>query len=810
MLLLLALLACDRGSDTEPEVLAPVVPGAPLAGAAEGLLRLPVGTPLGGFTSRCSCMGGSSGHDDRESPYQTSFVPSSGVHTRPSIKVLWIDNGDVDLVLLKTDLIYSFDGLVASLTDQLEAATGEELDGRVVVATSHTHNSYGPFSAQVPFFLGGDRYDEEIFQRMVGQFATVALEAYDARQPAALGLAWARDWDPDDHVYRDRRGENDDLVPEGWEEDHGRAGKDPHVALLRVDTVDGDPLAMVVNFGMHGIMLGGNSPLVSSDSVGGLEAGLQESFDDPVVVMHLQGAVGDASPAGSSSGLARVETIGEYARDPLMELWASADTSADPIRLETVSRHVPQSLDEVHVDRDGLVDWHYPYEPTIPDGEIYGPSGELLTPFDEFNFSDGGVFCGGSGDDPYFACQDMEDVLGLITAVFDLEDEPDLPLLSTQSAGTTVTRIGPLVTRLPDGTTVEQDLLAGFFPAEPTALYTEQWRRRVEAELGYAMPMAVGTSQDHEGYFLLPEDWLRGGYEPNISTWGPLGAEYVMEEMIDAADEVLSTDVHEHHDPSYEPAYPVTELKEHTPDATPLAGTRLDVAPDELWVPLDLPVHLEVADSYPRVQGIVQLAWQGGDPAVDSPRVVLEREEAGAWVEVTSHSGRPITEAYTDILLGWTPVPLEPHTAEQEHLWIALWQAVGHVRDRTGLPEGTYRLHATGQRYTGTETTWPYTTEPYEVMSDAFEIEPGVLDVAEVSEGLEVWFEADGWRLVHVDGVPDGDNPAVGPFVVTWDRGTAEVDGVVRDRHTFLEVALPDDPGEVTVTDPWGNHGWLE
>ena len=34
----------------------------------------------------------------------------------------------------------------------------------------------------------------------------------------------------------------------------------------------------------------------------------------------------------------------------------------------------------------------------------------------------------------------------------------------------------------------------GFFPAELTALYTEQWRRRAEAELDYRMPLAVGVA----------------------------------------------------------------------------------------------------------------------------------------------------------------------------------------------------------------------------------------------------------------------------------------------------------------------------
>ena len=53
MLLFLALFGCQG---TLPEQ-APVIPGAPLAGAAEGFIDLPVGTPLGGYSARAVYLG---------------------------------------------------------------------------------------------------------------------------------------------------------------------------------------------------------------------------------------------------------------------------------------------------------------------------------------------------------------------------------------------------------------------------------------------------------------------------------------------------------------------------------------------------------------------------------------------------------------------------------------------------------------------------------------------------------------------------------------------------------------------------------
>ena len=160
--LALALVACN-GSDPEP---VPVVAGALQAGAAQDTLDLPLGTPMGGFSARARYLTGLSRQDRRQSPYVVGFVPSVGMQTRPQVKVIWLENGEDHLVLMKGDLIYSNDNFVTKVTEQLEAATGEELEGRVTFAANHSHNSWGPWVDQSHFYLGGDKFNQEIFERM--------------------------------------------------------------------------------------------------------------------------------------------------------------------------------------------------------------------------------------------------------------------------------------------------------------------------------------------------------------------------------------------------------------------------------------------------------------------------------------------------------------------------------------------------------------------------------------------------------------------------------------------------------------------
>ncbi len=845
ILLLLALAACQPNEDL---VYPDVQTASPRAGAAEGRLELPIGVPLGCFSSRSSLLGTSGSVDRRQGAYTTGFTESAGIHTRPAIKVLWIENGDDHLVYVKTDMCMANDGVVAVLTERLSAATGADLDEKVVMSVSHSHAAYGCYSDQWHWYLGVDRNNEEIFERTIEQISDVALQAWETRQDAAIGVGWAVDWDPNDRVYRDRRENNNATTQQ--EEDNGvepreelivwddqsdwETTKDPHLNLLRVDSVDGDPIAFAFTFGIHGTVLGGDNNLVSQDATGGLESVIAQHVPPGVVAMHMQGAGGDASPAGSDGGPARIESIGEYAKDPILDLWEATPTSADPIRMETASRHIWQHHSQIEVTRDGAVDWRYselvPPEEHVPDEVIYDDSGGIVSPIDEFNAPYGAVFCGsdsplipgfgvGTQTFPYSACVDVSAIGRVVAVTFDHTlDDVVLPFPETMKAGTLATRIGPFPTLLPDGSSEQRHLTAGFFPGEVTAMYAEQWRRRTRDELDWDyLTVTYGYSQDHEGYLLIPEDWLRGGYEPNINMWGPLQAEHIMEGVLDYA-AILNTDVREEHDPL--DFYAPTPRGEHelpglTPDLTPDAGTRLTALPVfddtvDFYVPRGIAPEPEPPSQIERLD-LVQLVWEGGDPAVDPPHVYIERMDGGAWTRLTAMNGEPVSEAFTDILVSYTPWPLFPIEAQQNHYYWAGWQAVGHVHERAALPTGTYRMVVEGKRWAGGDTTWPWTTEDYLLEGPEFEILPATIQLEAGDGGLWAWMDApaDGWRLVDVEGNSQGRNPVRGAVTVDIDGSVQTLDA---DAPTGGRAWIPvniEGASAVTVTDGAGNVGTL-
>src|SRR5690606_24489957 len=192
------------------------------------------------------------------------------------------------------------------------------------------------------------RFRSGVYRPIIEQLTATARAALEDLRPARIGFAYDGEFDPENRVNRDRRSENDELVG-GPEDDH-------HLYVIRVDAEDGTPMALVPVFGMHGTIQGGQNAIVTTESLGGVERVLEEAFDTGVLVMHLQGAGGDVSPAGHGAidcegarvcaDFARAETIGWFARDAILAAWTSAgEDMRSELEIEMLTRTVPLGPD---------------------------------------------------------------------------------------------------------------------------------------------------------------------------------------------------------------------------------------------------------------------------------------------------------------------------------------------------------------------------------------------------------------------------------------------------------------------------------
>jgi neutral ceramidase len=789
--------------------------GPVTAGTAEALLDVPLGASLAAFTSRSEGAGGQGfvpePQDQRRTYLAGSFAPSVGIETAPRIRALALTAGAETVLLMKLDLATSYQGFV----HDLEAELGPEFSGKILIATSHSHSSFGNYSGHSALAVGFGRWRSSVYQPIIAQMAEVARAALAARQPARIGLAYDPEFDRDDRVNRDRREENDELAG-GREDDH-------HLFVLRVDAIDGEgtrPIAIVPVFGIHGTLHDAVNAIVSTDAPGGIERVLEERFDTPVLAMHLQGAAGDVSPAGRGSidcggmevcsDFAKAETVGHFAADAILAAWATAgENMLGEVAMEMLSRTVPLGPDyRTFRIRDGALEYAEWHLNRRADGVVWDEDGNLVSPIDEFNAPFGAALCSPTVpalvpraqmpgtenllDVPYRGCNRLEHVDTLFETLIDIELE-ETPLCETTQTTVSALRIG--------------DWMIGTMPGEATTLLTRHLRTL--SPVAPERTIIVGYAQDHGGYLLRPEDWLQGGYEPTISFWGPLEGEYVAEQVA-----VLMA--------------AATTGERENGNADGLAHVASPTHRDEFerdvlattpgTVPATLPPYIltrllrsvssaQPAASVRRLESVF-FTWAGEDPMDGTPRVFLQREaEPGVFEDVLRRIGRPVNDG--DLILTWTPNPIEPAPGTpRTHYYTVEMQAVAPLGmrglptlgDRVGLPLGRYRFRVEG---TG-----------YEVASEPFEVTPAVLQAERAAEGAAVRIAlrypapTTGYRLLDLETLSNAPVPLRSAPVTV-----VELRGGVPDRTVELATdangVVVHTPAEgvsaLRVTDRFGN-----
>src|SRR5438067_155412 len=192
----------DNGISTENCTYLPVpstshaggtVAAAPLmAGAAERVLHIPVGTALGGYTARAGFISSAGTVDARRVAMSGTFNPSIGITTAPKVKALALTAGPETVVIVKVDMIFAYDGMVYDLEDRL----GSDFHGKVILATSHTHSGWAQFTSHGPLKLGAGQQRDLVYKRMMDAFEGAAHDALAARQPAKFGVFADANFDP--------------------------------------------------------------------------------------------------------------------------------------------------------------------------------------------------------------------------------------------------------------------------------------------------------------------------------------------------------------------------------------------------------------------------------------------------------------------------------------------------------------------------------------------------------------------------------------------------------------------------------------
>ncbi len=379
--------------------------------------------------------------------------PAEGVHDRVFAKALVVRQGGKKFALITADILAFPPGFKARLVERL--ALYDWTRDQLLLLPSHSHTSIDMTSLDPRFVLPIPQlgqFNQQVFDMVLTRLEGVLREAESSLGPAKVGVGACR--------------------LEGWVRNRRRSDgfTSPQCTVVRIDTVEGRPLAAVVHFTAHPTILLPEHMYFSGDWPGHLQRTLEALIGPGTTVLFVNGALGDQAPVlRPDSGYSRWEASERYGRELAIEahrVWGSIIPSEEGTLTYCWAR----------VDLPELT-WHPKFQET--GGTEYGLTQTLLKQF--------------------------------------------LPLIFPRQTAVAGLKLGSLTLIGMPGEPIGE-------LGRAVADYVKEYQTKLgkaETEKGQnpGYIIVAGLADEWISYVLTAEEYHRGGYESSVSFYGPdLGA----------------------------------------------------------------------------------------------------------------------------------------------------------------------------------------------------------------------------------------------------------------------------------------------
>jgi len=569
-----ALVACSA----EPEL------GPLQAGTATVRMPVPLGIGTMGYN-------GLFGAPSSPTPYAERYPGTVRMHGHPDFTAVVLSRGEgSEIIILRSDTIAVVQQLRDSVVSELEARTGRNYDDALVVSATHTHSGPGRFIQGGLYDIIADTFVPAFYSGLVEAMADAVEGAIADLSPAEFGLSMIDA--PDAHF--DRRCED------------GVDYKNDQLGLMVVRK-GGELDAVLINYAIHGTILGISDFTLSQDVSGAIEEQVASALETDVPVLLLNSWAGDMAP--QSPALAAVEglSVQPDGYDRMLEIGLY------------LGQVVAAAVDSVPMTTEPLLESRTYRYPIDHQSIGYG--------WGEFDYPWGGVYC----DAADATCDEVLNHFGMVDGCFPFPEDSPAPLQSLFTVG----RIG--------------DAVFTTWAGESTTGLAERVMAEMRSASGQTDVLFFGYGNDYLGYQLEEEDWWHGGYEASGSMWGPLQGEYMAGVHAEAFSHWLGSE----------------ELELSFPD--PGLEQVFDLSGGVVWEPeeaLELGTIISQPQaSYP-AEGVATLSVAGSQPGLGVPVAVLQRDEGGGFEDVLSPAGVPVD---SDGYAFW--VDLAPEPSYEDSAW---------------------------------------------------------------------------------------------------------------------------------------------
>lgn len=230
---------------------------------------------------------------------------STGVHDNIYHRVMAIDDGNTQFYLIASDLCLFSPTVYNDAVERLRSEIGVQPQN-VWWSVNHSHATpeVGPPEIYKTLLGRSDHeWNRDYEALVINAVVQGAKEAKAKLEPARLavgtGIAFA-------NINR-RAKDVDGRVSLGLNPD-GPA--DRQIGLLRLERMDGSPIAIVVNYAMHGTVMSGANLEISGDAPGTVAAYVEQKTGAPV--LYVNGAAGNMAPIYSGYPNARSGHLSQF------------------------------------------------------------------------------------------------------------------------------------------------------------------------------------------------------------------------------------------------------------------------------------------------------------------------------------------------------------------------------------------------------------------------------------------------------------------------------------------------------------------
>jgi hypothetical protein len=215
---------------------------------------------------------------------------STGIHDSIYHRIVVLDDGTTRFVQVSTEVCY----ISPSEYDAVAAMVQKRFNIKPINfwwSVTHTHSApeVGPPGTAAVFL--GDRYEHPIdtaYTSFIAQSMSNGTDdAIKRLEPAKLGVGWGFA-----QANINRRAVDVDgkaslgLNPDG--------PTDRRIGLIRIDKQNGGTIALLVNYAIHGTVLGGENLQITGDVAGTVCQYVESKIDAPV--LFINGAAGNMAP----------------------------------------------------------------------------------------------------------------------------------------------------------------------------------------------------------------------------------------------------------------------------------------------------------------------------------------------------------------------------------------------------------------------------------------------------------------------------------------------------------------------------------